>query len=112
MACLKCGNKTRDEQVFCAHCLSVMEQYPVKKELHVQLPNRPGDDYKIVRKRRPPTLEEQIETLRKKNRRMKVWFALLILLFGAASFLTFRMRDRTPEDLNWGQNYSTEESAG
>ena len=113
MGCMKCGKKTTGEQVFCDQCLAVMEAYPVKPDVHIQLPNRPGDDYKIVRKRRPPSPEEQVVTLRRKVRKLKVWIAILVLILGATGFLLVRSFDQTPEEnKNWGQNYSTEESIG
>ena len=113
MGCLRCGKKTASEQVFCSQCLASMERYPVKPDVHIQLPNRPGDDYKIVRKRRPPTPEEQVLALRRKIRKLTAWLVLLALALGAAGFFLVRSYYPTPkEDKNWGQNYSTEESVG
>ena len=40
MACMKCGKDTQDGWMFCAHCLEVMEVYPVKPDTHIQLPVR------------------------------------------------------------------------
>ena len=38
MLCVKCGKKTEDDRMFCARCLEGMEAYPVKPDVHVQLP--------------------------------------------------------------------------
>ena len=38
MHCLKCGKQTKSEHVFCPGCLTVMEAYPVKPDVHIQLP--------------------------------------------------------------------------
>ena len=88
MACLKCGKKTTDEQVFCSACLGVMEAYPVKPTMHIQLPNRkertlpkrPG------RKRLALTTEEQLALLKKRQSRLLSLVALLLLLLGAIAF--------------------------
>ena len=42
MACMKCGKDTEDGRMFCARCLEVMEAYPVKPDVHIQLPVRNG----------------------------------------------------------------------
>ena len=113
MGCLKCGKKTAGEQVFCDQCLAVMEAYPVKPDVHIQLPNRPGDDYKIVRKRRPPSPEEQVVSLRRKVRKLTAWLVLMALALGLAGFFVVRSFYLAPEEnKNWGQNYSTEETVG
>ena len=88
MACLKCGKKTADEQVFCPACLAVMEAYPVKPILHIQLPNhkeRPLPK-RSGRKRLALTLEEQLALLKKRQSRLLSLVALLLLLLGAIAF--------------------------
>lgn len=40
MNCMKCGQETVDEHVFCEKCLAVMEKYPVRPGAVVMLPRR------------------------------------------------------------------------
>ncbi len=89
MACLKCGKKTKDEQSFCPHCLEIMERYPVKPDVHVQLPNRPAaaERKKPLRKRRMLTYEEATVLWRTRTRWLAALVLLLALLLGAALFL-------------------------
>lgn len=110
MACLKCGKKTKDEQVFCAHCLEVMENYPVKRDVHIQLPNRPdaAAQKKHSRKRRNLTADEQVAQLRWKLRQQSAIMAVLIfaLLFTAATLLYTALSQDEPDV---GKNYTYEE---
>ena len=110
MACLKCGKKTKDDQSFCPRCLEVMEQYPVKKDVHIQLPNRPEVTVKKApRKRRPLSAEEQLPILRRKSRRLALAVVALAILLGAAAFLL--MKDwLTEEVLPIRQNLSSEQT--
>ena len=80
MNCMKCGKKTKDTQVFCDACLEVMAQYPVKPDVHVQLPNR--SPAKKASYKRPPSAEEQIIRLRSRIKRLKVLILLLMALLG------------------------------
>lgn len=111
MACIKCGKKTKDEQTFCPNCLTVMEAYPVKGDVHIQLPNRPNSPVrKNARKKRTISAEEMVPALRRRLRRLTVVALFLAILLGAAMFLL--MKDRLAEEkLPTGQNYSTEESS-
>lgn len=107
MGCLKCGKKTNDERVFCDDCLSIMEAYPVKPDVHVQMPNRPAaiTVKKSGRKRRPPTPEEQVTLLRSRVRRLRALVVLLIALLGIiGAMLTHRVLNQ--EDLELGKNYT------
>jgi hypothetical protein len=110
MACLKCGKKTKDEQSFCPRCLEVMEQYPVKKDVHIQLPNRPvAEAKKAPRKRRPLSAEEQLPILRRKSRRLALAVVALAILLGAAVFLL--VKDWFAERiLPIGQDFTTEQT--
>ena len=91
MACLKCGKKTTDEQTFCPRCLEVMEQYPVKEDVHIQLPNRPEiSGKKAPRKRRVLSYEEAMILWRKRTRRLVVVILVMAILLGAAVFFLTR----------------------
>lgn len=91
MACLKCGKKTADEQVFCPACLAVMEAYPVKPILHIQLPNRKERPLpkRSGRKRLALTMEEQLSLLKKRQSRLIAIIVLLVLLLGAIVYQHF-----------------------
>ena len=107
MSCLKCGKKTNDERVFCDDCLSVMETYPVKPDVHVQLPTRPAvaAAKKSSRKRRAPTPEEQVAQLRIRVRRLRALVVVLMLLLGIIGvMLAHKVLNR--EDLELGKNYT------
>lgn len=112
MACIKCGKKTKNEQTFCPRCLEVMESYPVKTDVHIQLPNRPDAPVrKAARKRRAVPAEELVPVLRRRLRRLALIALSLAILLGAAVFLLVKNHleaDKLPD----GQNYSTEDSLG
>ena len=108
MQCLKCGKETKHEQVFCAQCLAVMDTYPVKPDVHIQLPKQADREFskKSGKKRRLPSLEEQIASLRRKNRRLGAALLLVVLLLGAAIYLL--LRDAAPPtEADTGKNYTS-----
>ena len=116
MACLKCGKKTRNEQGFCPRCLEVMAEYPVKSDVPIQLPNRSAsaDSKKPARKRRVLSPEEQLPILRRKVHRLTLLVVALILLLVAAGFLLVKDYfdgEELPVGQNFGQNYSSDQSA-
>ena len=109
MKCIKCGKKTKGEQVFCNGCLEAMEAYPVKPDVHIQLPSQasPAAPKKTGKKRRNPTDEEQIVHLRRVVRWMAVVIAVLAILLGVACgmlFPTFGQKETS----SLGQNYTYE----
>ena len=81
MSCMKCGKHTEDGQAFCARCLEVMEDYPVKPDVHIQLPTRRTEESskKQTRKSRPRK-RRQAESLRKQIGWMWAVIVLLILV--------------------------------
>ena len=107
MGCLKCGKKTTDEQCFCQRCLDTMEAYPVKPDVHVQLPNRSpsAEAKKAGKKRRALSAEEQVPILRKRLRRLAVIALALAILLGAAAFLLIKDYF-AEEELKIGKNYT------
>lgn len=109
MQCLKCGKATKDEQVFCPQCLASMDAYPVKPDVHIQLPNRPVRDLpkKSGKKRRALSAEEQVVVLRSRQRRLVALIFLLVFLLCAAGAALAGML-LAPEDLEWGKNYTIE----
>ena len=111
MLCLKCGKKTENEQVFCPHCLEVMEDYPVRPDVHIQLPTRPAApaQKKQGRKRRILNTDEQVAYLRGKVRQQWALMAVLALaLLITVGTLLFTVSKQ--EDPDIGKNYTYVES--
>lgn len=108
MFCMKCGKQTKDEQVFCDGCLRVMEQYPVKPGTHVQLPNREAPAAKKpVHRRKPLSVKEQNNRLRKTLRWMTTVLAVALLaLTVTVSMLIHTVQDRDMKGAI-GKNYNT-----
>ena len=109
MQCLKCGKDTKSEQVFCTRCLAGMEDYPVKPDVHIQLPKQTDRDLskKSAKKRRPLSPDEQITLLRKRNRRLIATVLALAILLCAAGYLLVRATV-TAEETDLGKNYTFE----
>jgi len=107
MLCVKCGKKTENEQVFCAHCLEVMEAYPVKSEVHIQLPARPDAavQKKQSRRKRPQNKDEEIARLRRKNRWLGFFTALLLLSVLVLVGKLYRDA-KTADEQEIGKNYT------
>lgn len=105
MDCLKCGKKIDDGQNFCAHCLESMEAYPVKPDVHVQIPNRPVASLLKKPRRRALSSDELVPILRKKLRRAKLVVVVLILLLGL-SVAAHLLVEPTPETSDTGKNYT------
>ena len=93
MNCIKCGNDTKSEQIFCQRCLEVMEKYPVKADVYVQLPNRSAAAHqkKSARKRILMSADEQVAILRKRIRRLAVFALVLFLLLIATGFCALHL---------------------
>ena len=109
MNCMKCGTETPEGQVFCDHCLSVMEQYPVKPGTHIHLPKRmevTEPPKKVAKKKRPPTLEEQNAALKLKVLRLRLLAVILAFVICVVSgFLALSLYQQfsTPST---GRNYT------
>ena len=108
MACIKCGRDTENQQYFCESCQEVMQRYPVKPNIAIQLPKHPVSQEPVKRRRRRLFPEETIEHLRSAVR----WEAativvLLIALILVSSMLAWEWLQ--PDDHNvrdFGQNYT------
>ncbi len=107
MGCLKCGKSTTDGQGFCPECLAVMEAYPVKPDVHIQLPARADQtaQTKSGRKHKSLSLEEQVVVLRKRSRRLTALTVALAVLLCVAGALLLRNLD-TQALPELGKNYT------
>ena len=87
MLCVKCGKKTEDERIFCARCLEGMEAYPVKSDIHIQLPVRQKETAvkKQHGKGRRDTRDGKIAALQRQNRLL--WVVVVALLLAVAVLL-------------------------
>lgn len=113
MNCMKCGAKIQEGQVFCDHCLSVMEEYPVKPGVHIHLPKRAQDvedPKKPGKKKRVLSQEEQISLLQLKVLRLRLAAAVLAFVVCVVSgFLVLELTQQEPE-LETGRNYTIDTS--
>lgn len=80
MGCLKCGEATQENRVFCDACMEIMQQYPVKQETAIQLPRRESPPAE----RKPAPLREttskQLARLRSLVRGLLVVIVILSVL--------------------------------
>ncbi len=107
MICMKCGREAETDQSFCKECLKEMEQYPVRPNVVVQIPNRPAPQKKTYQRRITP--EEQAQNLRKTCRRLRIALTITVLLALAAGALGGHFFLELRDWRNLGQNYSTVE---
>lgn len=112
MHCLKCGKETGENQVFCDGCIAVMDRYPVKRNIRVQLPNRtePTPAKKPVLKKKEPTPEEKIAQLQKAIRVLLISLIAVILAFSLSVALLIDALSAEDTKASIGQNYSTVEN--
>ena len=113
MTCMKCGAEIAETQVFCDHCLEVMEAYPVKRDVHIHLPKReeaPVTAKRAARKKRTPTPEEQLSQLRMKVLRLRLAVAILVfLLCVSGAFLGLKLYEEYAAPQT-GMNYTIDTS--
>lgn len=113
MNCMKCGTQIPESQVFCDHCLSIMEQYPIKTDVHIHLPKREEETEapkKSVKGKRAPTPEEQISALRMKVLRLRLAAVVLIFVVCVVSgFLGLKLYEEYAKPAT-GWNYTIDTS--
>ena len=114
MNCLKCGRKIENSGVFCDGCLGVMEKYPVKQNVSLQLPRRKEDlaPKKSAKKKHQRPLEDQVRQQRRLIRRLAlmtgVLFLAVCLLVGWLLYEVVMKPDSGKDNL--GKNYTTVET--
>ena len=113
MYCLKCGKETREEQVFCDHCIEVMEEYPVKPGTPVQLPHREAAAApKKTSRRKTLSQEEQIQQLRVTVRALLGCLLIMALILGFFAWQYFRPKIQSQPQKEIGQNYTVDSTTG
>lgn len=107
MYCMKCGRDIKEGQVFCNSCLEDMKKYPVKPGTAIQLPHKKEAPSKkvYVKRKQPPTAEEQLQKLRKRLKRMIILWLITLILLGAAIYPTVQFFMDLSLELP-GQNYT------
>lgn len=109
MYCMKCGVEIPENQVFCDHCLEVMQQYPVKPDAHIHLPKRsPSLEpvKKSGKKKRALTQEELISALKMRVLRLRLAVVVLIFVLCVLSgFLAMNLYQQYNEPIT-GKNYT------
>ena len=117
MQCLKCGKKTADNQVFCEECLAVMQAYPVKPGIPIQLPQRENrTTEKKALPRKDATSAEQIAQLRATIRWLLITVAVLSVMLLSTAAMLIHTLESNPPNLNIGKsdigkNYTTTDAA-
>lgn len=113
MDCLKCGVETANGQVFCQTCLEDMQQYPVRPDTAIQLPQRNDlhtEKHQVIH--REPTAKEQVARLRSVIKWLLAVIALLSVLLCLTGVLLIHTLNTQPVDQNLGRNYTTDIQAG
>ena len=106
MGCMKCGQETVGQNVFCEQCLAVMKKYPVRPDAVVMLPRRREPSIvKKTPKRHIPTPEEQLKVLHKRLNILSV--ILLICIAAILLMINPTLHYALDKHVAIGQNYST-----
>ena len=103
MACMKCGKNTEDGRLFCAHCLEVMEAYPVKPDVHIQLPARNGGA--APKKQSRKRVDPKDAKIAAQRLQLRLMWVVVIALTLAVAILLLRGGVK-PADQEVGQNYT------
>ena len=108
MGCLKCGETTQAEHVFCPTCMEVMQRYPVKPDTAVSIPRRetPSAERKPV-SRAEPTPKQQLARLRAIVKWLLAVIVILSLLLCLVGVMLIRTLDQPSGNSNIGRNYTT-----
>ena len=115
MQCMKCGVEIPEQQVFCDHCLGIMEQYPVKPDVHIHLPKRdasPEQSKKPTKKKRSLSQEELLSILKMRVLRLRLAVAVLVFLLCLLSGLFALNLYQQYQQSNTGKNYTIDITMG
>ena len=108
MYCMKCGKEIKENQVFCEACLVIMDKYPVKPGVHIQLPQRPVSTAgKPVSRKRILSSEEQIQRLRRRSRRLGLALVCCLLALGLTVTMLVHTVAEQKAMASIGKNYNT-----
>lgn len=104
MNCLKCGREISEDEVFCVECRLDAQRYPVNPAAAVFIPKRSAPEApKKSPRKRSPSMEEQLNQLR---RRYRVVLGLLVAVVLLVAVLAYPAVSYMREDhYAKGQNY-------
>lgn len=105
--CLKCGKETTHKAVFCGDCMDVMQNYPVKPDTVIHLPQRPTTQEKKPVRYAEPTQAEQMQTMRGIIRWLTGIVAALSVLLVIMAGLLIHTLDQEQPGSSIGKNYTT-----
>lgn len=109
MYCLKCGKEIPEKQAFCDRCLTVMDQYPVKPDTHILLPNRsiPQTVKKSAGRKKEPTTKERLARAKKAIQWLSIALAVVVFALSlSVTLLVDTIKSKTTDNAI-GQNYNT-----
>lgn len=112
MYCLKCGNETENEQVFCRRCLDIMEQYPVKPGTIARIPHRSTNPaMKKQTRRKVLNADEQVIRLRVVVRTLLAILGAVLIVLGIFVWLYLDLVNKQSEipESSKGTNYQVVE---
>lgn len=106
--CLKCGKTTDVSSVFCAECIAVMDQYPIKPgtKAHV-LPRPKQPEYKVPESYREAANRAQLQQAKRSIRWLMALAVLLLALLLLSTWMLIRSLDESQEVPPIGRNYTT-----
>ena len=109
MFCLKCGKETEEKAVFCQHCLSEMEKYPVKPDVKFFLPKAtaPAVAKKAPSRRKVLTSEERISRMKKAIQWLCILLSVAVLSLALSVALLMDSFSSEDPQTAIGQNYGT-----
>ena len=108
MQCMKWGTEIKENRVFCDACLVIMEKYPVKPGIHIQLPQRPVSTAgKPVSRKRILSQDEQIQRLRRNIKRLCLALVCCILALGLTVSMLVHTVAEQKANASIGKNYNT-----
>ena len=115
MNCMKCGVEIPEGQVFCDHCLEIMNQHPIKPDAHVHLPKRslaPEPPKKVQKKKRNLSPEEIISALKLRILRLRLVVVILIFLLCVIGGLFAMNLYQQYTEPTTGRNYTIDVTMG
>ena len=106
MACIKCGRKVKEQQVFCDACLAEAGGYPVDPATPIQLPpHTPAQSLKKKggRKKAAPSAEAQLKRLRSSLWWLLFALAVVLLAFCLTAMMLLNLLDQRdrPTSARW-----------
>ena len=114
MNCMKCGVEIPENQVFCAHCLELMNRHPIRPGAHIHLPKRAtvvGEPKKPVKKKRTLSLEEQVAALNLKVLRLRLTVVVLVFILSVVGgLLALKISNSESTAPTTGRNYTIDTS--